>query len=325
MSGLLKVALGESPDTLLKVKAVSDDDPGVSAAVTVTVAATDRPVVTGITITPSSITISRGGTQEFTPNVAVLNNAAQTVIWSVERAGAEETEITQEGILFVALAETASSLLVRAVSTENPDVSGAAEVIIDPIALGDIGSPINTLTNESEDHLVPGRTYRFEPALTGAALDSLRWFVENNRSPETYFDGRGRLTVGADETVEALRVMVETAEEPKKSSVKVFEVRPVLIPGIVSIQTGQDISPGDIIFTPQQGTYNASFAAGGPGGYARYRWVIDDAVRADWDTGTETFAVPAASLENGVHWISLQVETNRGVYYSASKSFTVQK
>jgi predicted RNA-binding protein with TRAM domain/stress response protein SCP2 len=87
------------------------------------------PKVTGVTVSPASAEVEKGATLQFTAAVAGENSPAQTVTWSVI-GGADGTSINSSGLLTVAAAETASSLTVKAVSTEDSGKSDTAAVTV---------------------------------------------------------------------------------------------------------------------------------------------------------------------------------------------------
>ena len=73
------------------------------------------PTVTSVTVSPSSASVEKGETRQFTTTVAGTNNPPQTVTWTVIGGGAG-TSISTGGLLTVASGETATSLTVRACS-----------------------------------------------------------------------------------------------------------------------------------------------------------------------------------------------------------------
>jgi len=87
-------------------------------------------VVTDVEITPRSIDVARGETQEFSVLVIGTNNPPQDVIWSVEGNGDAGTAILQNGRLTVSAGEEAETLTVRATSRFNTQISGTATVTV---------------------------------------------------------------------------------------------------------------------------------------------------------------------------------------------------
>ena len=85
--------------------------------------------VTGVTVSPSTATVKKGETQQFSATVTGENDPAQTVTWDV-RGGMVGTSIDTNGLLTVNASETANSLTVTATSTVDGSKSGTATVTV---------------------------------------------------------------------------------------------------------------------------------------------------------------------------------------------------
>jgi hypothetical protein len=78
----------------------------------------NNPTVTGVTVSPKTVNVTKGGIQPFIAVVNGTNNPVQTVIWSIVESGkASGTTISDAGLLTVASDETLTALTVRATST----------------------------------------------------------------------------------------------------------------------------------------------------------------------------------------------------------------
>jgi len=87
------------------------------------------PTVTSVTVSPSSPTIERGATENFTATVTGAGDLSQNVTWSIVEANRhEQTAINSRGVLTVSAAESLEVLTVRATSTFDPTMSGSATV-----------------------------------------------------------------------------------------------------------------------------------------------------------------------------------------------------
>jgi len=130
-SGVLSVAAAETLTTLT-VRATSTVNNTISGTATVTVTApVQQPTVTSVTVGPTSASVIRGQTQNFSATVAGANNPPQTVTWSIDQTNRHaQTTISTSGVLSVAAAETLTTLTVRATSTANTAISGTATVTI---------------------------------------------------------------------------------------------------------------------------------------------------------------------------------------------------
>ena len=93
--------------------------------------AQDAPTVTGVTVSPATIEVRQGGTQQFSATVDGTSNPAQTVTWSVI-GGTGTTNInTTTGVLTVDASQSSGSpLTVTATSTADDTKSGTAAVTV---------------------------------------------------------------------------------------------------------------------------------------------------------------------------------------------------
>ena len=89
----------------------------------------EEPTVTAVTVEPATVTVTKGGTQQFTATVTGEHDPAQTVTWTVEDS-TTGTTISNTGLLTVAADETATTLTVTATSTVDKSKSGTAAVTV---------------------------------------------------------------------------------------------------------------------------------------------------------------------------------------------------
>ena len=132
-NGLLRVA-SEETATSLTIRAVSTFDKSKTANANANITVT----VTGVVVSPSSVNVYNGGYQDFTATVNGSNNPPQTVTWSLTGNNSSSTSINSSGRLTVANNETATSLVVRATSTYDTNISGTANAIVSQFQIGDI-------------------------------------------------------------------------------------------------------------------------------------------------------------------------------------------
>ena len=129
-NGILTVAADETATTLTVTAESTHDNTKYDTA---TVTVTDPPAVISVTVTPSSATVERGDTQQFTADVVVVQGAPQTVTWSVNGNYSSYTQVDYDGLLTVAADEAANTLTVTAISThDNSRYGSAAVTVIDP-------------------------------------------------------------------------------------------------------------------------------------------------------------------------------------------------
>ena len=196
VDGLLTVAAHET-SSLLIVTVTSTADTSRSDTASVTII--DAFTVTGVTINPSSATVARGGIEIFTAAVMGTGHPPQTVIWNVYGAGAGTTIV--DGLLTVAINETAASLTVTAASTADPTKTNAASITI---------SGTVTVTGVTVDPpnatVAKGGTMQFSAAVSGTnhPAQTVTWSVSGGSAGTAIDDGL--LTVAAHETAASLTV-----------------------------------------------------------------------------------------------------------------------
>ena len=86
------------------------------------------PAITSISISPGTAVASKGGTCAFSASVSGENDYSREVSWSVSGQASRNTFIDGSGVLNVASDETASSLVVKAVSRQDSKYSASALV-----------------------------------------------------------------------------------------------------------------------------------------------------------------------------------------------------
>lgn len=84
--------------------------------------------VTSVSISPGTVVASKGGTCTFTASVSGENDYSKEVAWSVSGQASHNTFIDGSGVLNVGADETASSLVVKAVSRQDSRYSASALV-----------------------------------------------------------------------------------------------------------------------------------------------------------------------------------------------------
>ena len=94
----------------------------------ITIAAPD-PTVSSVTVSPATVTVKKGDTQQFTASVKGTNDPAQTVTWTLEGDHHNATTISG-GLLTLSAEETAQTLTVKAASTVDESKSGTATVTV---------------------------------------------------------------------------------------------------------------------------------------------------------------------------------------------------
>jgi hypothetical protein len=177
-----------------------DDDGGGAGGGTVA-------TVTGVTVSPPTANVAKNGTVTFTATVAGTNSPAQTVTWSVS-GGNADTAISSDGVLTVAAAETAGTLIVTATSTVNPGISGTAAVTVTAVT-----ATVTGVTVTPPMASVPkGGSQSFTATVTGTnnPAQTVTWTVTGG-APDTSISPAGALTIAAAETPGTTLIITATS------------------------------------------------------------------------------------------------------------------
>ena len=88
------------------------------------------PVSTGLTVKPATATLPKGATQQFTVTVTATGDVAEPVTWLVSGNNLTATRISAAGLLAISTDETATTLIVMAISDDDNTLLGTATVTI---------------------------------------------------------------------------------------------------------------------------------------------------------------------------------------------------
>lgn len=91
---------------------------------------TNTPAITSVTVSPSTATVVKGNSSQFTATVVNTGFAPKEVIWTVEGGADAGTVISDNGLLSVSSNETATSLTVKATSSFDSTKSNSAAVTV---------------------------------------------------------------------------------------------------------------------------------------------------------------------------------------------------
>jgi hypothetical protein len=184
----------------------------IAGPVTVTVI-NPVPTVTEVTVSPAASSVDRGKTRQFTATVKGTNNPATTVTWTVE-GGVTGTVIGSNGLLTVADAESAATLIVRATSTVDATKSGMARVTV----TGALPSTGITVTISPKTASVEkGSSLQFGAIVSGPnnPAQVVTWLLQG-QTTSTIDLNNGRLTVDANETATTLTVRATSTVDTSK-------------------------------------------------------------------------------------------------------------
>jgi hypothetical protein len=185
-----------------------------TSAATAKVAAQDAaaPTVSGVTVSPATAEVAKGGTQTFTAEVSgtgldEADGSYKTVVWSITTEGVNAgTSISQSGVLAVAAAETKTSLTIKAASSLDPGTSGTATVTVR--AGGEQPDPdkaAKPAANPAAGAVDSGTAITLTTATPGAEI----YYTVNGDAPtaaSTKYGDSSKPTITAAATIKAIAV-----------------------------------------------------------------------------------------------------------------------
>jgi hypothetical protein len=183
-----------------------------NASVTVT---TPMPTVASVVVSPSTVSVEKGKSQNFSAVVNGTNSPVQTVTWSVSGNSSSSTNVSIDGLLTVANNETSSLLTVTATSTVDGTKSGNALVTVTT----PMPTVASVVVSPSTASVEKGKTQSFSATVTGtnSPAQTVTWSVSGNSSSSTNISIDGLLTVANNETSSLLTVMATSTVDGTKS------------------------------------------------------------------------------------------------------------
>ena len=184
-----------------------------------------------VTVSPELKDVCQGEQIQYSAQVSGVNSPSQAVTWSVTGAKSADTHIEENGLLSVAKDETASNIVIKAVSAEDSSKTASQTVNItkrvprvDAVRLS-----ANTAS------MCPGDTHKFSAAVLGEndISQEVVWSVTGQQSADTKVAKDGTLTVGKDESADNISVVATSAVNNKVSaSVKIQIVHIIIDSGV---------------------------------------------------------------------------------------------
>ena len=205
-----------------KVQASNGTSPDATKDLSIVVG-TSAPTVDSVTVSPSTVTVTKGTTQNFTATVTGTNSPAQGVTWEV--TGGTGSTIDGSGLLTVTAGETAATLTVKATSTVDTSKSGTATVTVQNAA--PVTPTVDSVTVAPDTATVTkGAKQSFTATVTGtnSPAQDVTWTVEGANDAGTSITG-GTLTVAAGETAATLTVRATSTADTSKSGTATVTVQ----------------------------------------------------------------------------------------------------
>ena len=223
---------GATASIAKQIRYVASNDPEAQSA------------VIGVTVTPASVSIKKGNTQQFAAILTIQGSPSESVEWSISSDVplSSGTFIDQTGLLTVDANETAAELIVTATSDFNKTKQGTASVTLSDKSVE--SKVIAVTVTPQAPTIEKGKMLQFTAnvATQGGALETVVWSIPDNvtLSPGTFIDQTGLLTVDANETVATFTVKATSTYDPKKDGIVTVTV--VDPPAVISV----DVIPSTV-------------------------------------------------------------------------------
>ena len=178
--------------------------------------------VSEVQISPTDISLEKGDSLQLKAKVLGINKPSQKVEWSVEGSQSEGTEISENGLLKIALRENAQTLTVKTVSVEDNSKFATVKVKVLPATV--TVDQVKIRPNISS--VFAGEELQLHAKVSGTNEPSqeVKWSLSGNKSSNTAISADGLLKVAKDETAETLQITAVSEEDKEKSATVIVEV-----------------------------------------------------------------------------------------------------
>jgi len=201
------------------------------------------PMVTNVAVSPFSVTVSSGSTQQFAAIVTgTTDNPPQTVTWTLT-GGTAGTSISPNGLLTIGPNQPPGTFVVTATSTA--DTSRSATAIVT------VPQPVPTVANVTVSPNTAtvniGSTQQFAALVTGTNNPSqtVTWAVSGGTAG-TSISPNGLLTVGPNQIPGTLTVMATSTADTSRSATAIVTV-PQPAPAAVTPQPAPPPAPAPAV------------------------------------------------------------------------------
>ena len=215
-TGLLSVAEGELHDSLT-IKATSTVDDTKSDTRQVFVLIPGAPL--RLIVSAAASTVAGGHTVLFssliTGEVEGGGSPVQTVNWSIITEGKHADTTLSGGLLTVSALETNESLTIQAASTEYPELTATAAVLVSNV------TGVNLTAAGGATTIYTGQQLQFSAEVVGVnnpPVTTVTWTITtDNKHAQTTLSG-GLLSVAAGETNSSLTIQAASTANPAISN-----------------------------------------------------------------------------------------------------------
>ena len=181
---------------------------------------TIAPAVLGVSISPSSATVSKGSSLQLESVVTTQGFANKAVVWSVDSTSkTDKVDITSSGLLTVPANATVESITVTATSVYDSSVTATATITVASSTLPSITSVTVSATGGATS-VTKGSTLQLSATVvkTGNASEVVTWEVDSDSASDgVTISSSGLLSVPENATVESVTATATSVFDTTKS------------------------------------------------------------------------------------------------------------
>lgn len=181
---------------------------------------TIAPAVLGVSISPSSATVSKGSSLQLESVVTTQGFANKSVVWSVDDTSkTDKVDITSSGLLTVPANATVESITVTATSVYDSSVTATATITVASATLPSITSVTVSATGGATS-VTKGSTLQLSATVvkTGNASEVVTWEVDAEAEADgVTISSAGLLSVPENATVESVTATATSVFDTTKS------------------------------------------------------------------------------------------------------------
>lgn len=264
----------------------------------------EEPVIEGVTINPTNITVGLGAKISFQARIVGDSALTQGITWTIKGQTSKDTKISKDGILTIADDETCKTITVRATAQGDSTKYAQAVVTVD----AEIENPLDPVVTgitiiPSEAEIILGKDMMFNAIVSGVNItdNSVTYSISGQDNPNTIINADGVLHIDINEGSKLIVVTAASVLDPEvtdTSTVSITDEQHATNPDNANIT--------EVVIIPENVTvgkgYSTQFAAQVRGTGNPSQEVV---YRVSGHTSADTYIT-----NNGTLYVGADEETN---------------
>ena len=264
----------------------------------------EEPVIEGVTINPTNITVGLGAKISFQAQIVGDSALTQGITWTIKGQTSKDTKISKDGILTIADDETCKTITVRATAQGDSTKYAQAVVTVDAEIENPLEPVITGITIiPSEAEIILGKDMMFDAIVSGVNItdNSVTYSISGQDNPNTTINANGVLHVDINEGSKLIVVTAASVLDPEvtdTSTVSITDEQHATNPDNANIT--------EVVIIPENVTvgkgYSTQFAAQVKGTGNPSQEIV---YRVSGHTSADTYIT-----NNGTLYVGADEETN---------------